>query len=254
MAKQLEDDWLKLKNQARFIQEVIDGVIVLSGRKKADLLKQLVKRNYLRIPPKQKDVQTHTLLSPTVLTQQFEENSEDTEDEATESEKDYDYLLNMKLWSLTQERVIALEVLPTHKRVHTHASTLTYSQKKLAMKRKELDELLSISPAELWDEDLVNFILNWDKFAAMMQKLDDGMQPNIQEKPRAHPAIRTTRIWQYVRVLTASAPSEETPWRQKGQEAEKATAQADHRTCSVCEKRTTHERVAHTHPVCLCPF
>eukprot|EP01128_Nolandella_sp_AFSM9_P010842 TRINITY_DN755_c0_g1_i1.p1 TRINITY_DN755_c0_g1~~TRINITY_DN755_c0_g1_i1.p1 ORF type:complete len:1060 (-),score=322.66 TRINITY_DN755_c0_g1_i1:76-3219(-) len=144
LASVLEADWLKFKNQARFIKEVIAEEFVISGRPKVDLLEDLSSRGYLRIPPKKKE--------------------SEEEEEEEESARDYDYLLGMKLWSLTAERVLKLE-------------------QKLKEKRSELDELLALSSAEMWDHDLSTFLLNWTKFEDMMAELD-AVRPSMKKGGR----------------------------------------------------------------------
>jgi len=67
----------------------------------------------------------------------IESDSEEEEDvmSAGDLEKGYDYLLSMKIWSLTMERVQAL---------NRHAKE----------KKAQLDELASKQPSDLWLEDL----------------------------------------------------------------------------------------------------
>ncbi|RMZ90974.1 hypothetical protein DV736_g1814, partial [Chaetothyriales sp. CBS 134916] len=66
----------KLTNQARFVQMIIDGKLVISKKKKSVLIAELRKLDFDPFPK--------------------------TQDTTTNS---YDYLLSMPLWSLTQERV-----------------------------------------------------------------------------------------------------------------------------------------------------
>lgn len=63
MAAELEADWLKFKNQARFIREVNANEIVIARRPKDDLIKELSKKNFLRIPPKSLKSEVHRLFS-----------------------------------------------------------------------------------------------------------------------------------------------------------------------------------------------
>ncbi|UKZ73768.1 hypothetical protein TrVFT333_001418 [Trichoderma virens FT-333] len=68
-------DHRKLKNQARFIQEIIDGDLIVGKKKKAILVKELRDRKY----------------------------------EAFPRARDFDYLLSMPIWSLTAERLEKLK-------------------------------------------------------------------------------------------------------------------------------------------------
>jgi DNA topoisomerase-2 len=75
----------KLLNQYRFIQEIIDGKLVVSKKKKAILVKELRDRKYEAFPPKDGKKKSD------------EEASEDAEEEeeASGGARDYDYLLSV---------------------------------------------------------------------------------------------------------------------------------------------------------------
>jgi DNA topoisomerase-2 len=57
----------------------------------------------------------------------------------------YDYLLGMAIWSLTRERYERL-------------------MKERDNKEGELTDLLKKSPKDLWNIDLDDFLVGWDKF------------------------------------------------------------------------------------------
>lgn len=69
LLKTLEEELRKLENKVRFIREVVNGTLVVSKRKKADIIAELEQKEYHKI--------------------------EDT----------YDYLLNMSILSLTLEKI-----------------------------------------------------------------------------------------------------------------------------------------------------
>jgi hypothetical protein len=71
------------------------------------------------------------------------------EEESTASQlaRSYDYLLSMPIWNLTYEKVQALDKILT--------------EKKAAM-----DALLALSPADLWNRDLDEFLVELDAFEA----------------------------------------------------------------------------------------
>lgn len=78
-------DYRKLKNQARFIQEIIDGKLVVSKKKKAVLVQELRDRKYEAFPPgADKEVSTG---------EEDMDASESEEDSG--SARDYDYLLGV---------------------------------------------------------------------------------------------------------------------------------------------------------------
>ena len=102
LLKLLKRDCQMLQNKARFIHEISTGRIVLKDKSKHQLIKMLVKEGYL----------THGQLD------EIAERGECTPIDADEvlgssveqeqslgSRYNFDYLLGMPLWSLTQERI-----------------------------------------------------------------------------------------------------------------------------------------------------
>jgi len=89
-------------------------------------------------------------------------DNDDEDDEKTEkktkvklnnSEKDFDYLLGMKMWNLTWERVEELK-------------------KQRENAKKELDALMATGPEDLWIRDLDIFVKAWNDFSSQMDYLD----------------------------------------------------------------------------------
>ncbi len=101
MANQLQLELDRLTNQARFILMIVNKELVVSGRKKADIVVELRKRHFRAFSkPKKAKVEGET--EPVV------EDEEEEEEEGNDS-GDFDYLLNMAISSLTKERVRAIE-------------------------------------------------------------------------------------------------------------------------------------------------
>ena len=112
LTSQLELEWKILNDKARFIKDIIQGTLVIANRKKCDIIRDLNALNYAQ--------------------------GTDTEESApsnTASAGNFNYLLSMPLWSLTWERVQAL-------------------QEEKLKKEHELKVLLAKSPKQLWLEDL----------------------------------------------------------------------------------------------------
>jgi DNA topoisomerase-2 len=132
----MEKDLSRMNNQARFIQMIIDGKLVVSKKKKAVLVAELKKLNFTPFSKvddakkagEQEDVQQ-------------EDEDEDSELEVNAS--DYDYLLGMAIWSLTQERVEKL-------------------RKQIGDKEEEVDALIKLSPKDIWNVDLDAFVNEWN--------------------------------------------------------------------------------------------
>ncbi|KAK4226804.1 putative DNA topoisomerase 2 [Podospora fimiseda] len=145
-------DYRKLKNQYRFISEIIDNKLIVSKKKKAVLVQELRDREYEAFPPKDDKKGKST---------DEELNEEVEEDEVEQSARDYDYLLSMPIWSLTNERLEKLKA-------------------QIAAKKAEHDELQQMSEKDLWVKDLDDFVVEWENAL----KLDDEITTNIRRMGR----------------------------------------------------------------------
>jgi DNA topoisomerase-2 len=137
MQAELEKEQARLTNQARFVRAIIDGDLVVSKKKKAVLVAELDKAQYRRFP---KIVDAKKQGEFEAVVEQDEDESEDAE--TTAGGSDFDYLLGMAIWSLTQERVDKLNA-------------------QIADKEAELDALLRRSPKDLWIADLDELLEEW---------------------------------------------------------------------------------------------
>ncbi|KAI8620983.1 DNA topoisomerase [Chytriomyces sp. MP71] len=146
MLARLTFEWTKLDNKVRFIQEIISGKLVVQNRKKADILKELVKRDYFRVPKgKVAKNSSDTAGGDGDVEGDEEELNEDDSgrDPSIPKAGDYDYLLSMPIWSLTFEKVEQLS-------------------KERGLKQEEITILTSKTPAKLWRTDLDEFLMHWD--------------------------------------------------------------------------------------------
>ena len=130
-----EGEWAKLSNQVRFILAVISRELVVSNRPKKALLEELKASGYASITvsgvAKKKEESED---------EEGDDGGDDDEEEAGAaaaggSAKGYDYLLSMKIWSLTLERVEEL-------------------RGQLTIKEEQLAELQATRPEEMWLRDL----------------------------------------------------------------------------------------------------
>ncbi|KAM5348257.1 hypothetical protein ACJ41O_008081 [Fusarium nematophilum] len=147
-------DYRKLKNQARFIKEIIDGDLIVGKKKKTVLVKELRDRKYEAFPRGQDKKKT------------ADEEEEAEEDQSLEADsdggaRDYDYLLSMPIWSLTAERLEKLK-------------------EAIEKKKAEHDDLLALSEKDLWCQDLDEFMAEWDSQLA----LEAEIQTNIRRMGR----------------------------------------------------------------------
>ncbi|KAL7784854.1 DNA topoisomerase [Trichoderma ceciliae] len=145
-------DYRKLKNQARFIQEIIDNILIVGKKRKDVLVKELRDRKYEAFPPIKNSNMKKTA-------EEEEEEEEDGDDNG--GARDYDYLLSMPIWSLTAERLAKLKDA-------------------ILRKKAEYDELEAKSDKDLWCEDLNGFEVEWEKYLALSAEI----QTNIRRMGR----------------------------------------------------------------------
>lgn len=163
IADKLQNQLIRLSEQARFIKLIIDKELTVSNRKRIDLAKQLESLNFTKLdkdgkPSKETTTQS-LMVDPDELIEEQEEtqdisqlNTGEIDDAPQENEHipetiytQYDYLLGMSIWSLTRERY----------------------EKLLRQKEEKNDELmafLSKSPKDLWNDDLDQFLDEWNEF------------------------------------------------------------------------------------------
>lgn len=169
LLNKLTNEWEKLDNKVRFIQAVIQGSLVVSNRKKNELLLDLKKRNFRPFWDKIKAQEDQTA-----------ENEQDEEaiDNTNDLDKGYDYLLGMKLWSLTQEKVNEL-------------------LRQRDEKQHELERLKSKTAEDLWKQDLDNLEVALDDFDAKFEnslQLDTKMSKKSQKDSRSKPNMASKSI------------------------------------------------------------
>ncbi|QLI64602.1 DNA topoisomerase 2 [Metarhizium brunneum] len=143
-----DNDLEKLKNQYRFIKEIIDGELIVGRKKKAVLVSELRDCKYKAFPPggqKQKTADDEP--------DESDNEDDDDDDKATAAgAHDYDYLLSMPIWSLTQERLDKLKDA-------------------INKKKDDIEGLSAKSEKDLWSADLDDFMTEWDAQVALEQEL-----------------------------------------------------------------------------------
>ncbi|XP_071690080.1 DNA topoisomerase 2 [Rutidosis leptorrhynchoides] len=159
---------LQLENKVRFIREVVEGTLVVSNRKKADLWAELKKKGYTPLPKEAK---------PTVAGDVNQEENEETEEQDDETEKvnlqkenedsgtEYDYLLNMSIGTLTYEKMKQL-------------------RDEKDKKKAEFDDLSKTPSNSLWLRDLDALDRQLDEQDKRDAK-DEEFRRIQQEKARA---------------------------------------------------------------------
>lgn len=137
MLDELQKELDKFTNQARFVKMIIDGKLVVSKKKKSQLVAELDKLGFTRFP---KVIDAKKQGEFEAVVEQDDEEADDAETAA--GANDFDYLLGMAIWSLTQERVEKLN-------------------RQIGDKEMEIDSLSAKSPKDLWTLDLDALLEEW---------------------------------------------------------------------------------------------
>lgn len=97
LLRKLEEQIKVLSNKARFVLAVVSGEMVVSNRKKVEILQQLIDDGYDQVLPNGGKAKKSS--------GDDDDDESDSEADASDAARGYDYLLSMKIVSLTKERV-----------------------------------------------------------------------------------------------------------------------------------------------------
>ncbi|KAG9247816.1 DNA topoisomerase [Calycina marina] len=150
----IHTDYRKLKNQARFVMEIIENKLVVSKKKKPVLVAELRQAKYEAFPKIAEAKRAGE-------TEDVVENDDEIAADEDSGARDFDYLLGLPIWSLTQERVDKLK-------------------QQMHAKKEEHDALQLLSEKDLWCQDLDEFVLEWDT----QIKEDDDLEKDIRSRGR----------------------------------------------------------------------
>eukprot|EP01054_Gregarina_sp_Poly1_P001148 Gregarina_sp_Poly_1__1147@NODE_127_length_13318_cov_461_829220_g113_i0_p1_GENE_NODE_127_length_13318_cov_461_829220_g113_i0NODE_127_length_13318_cov_461_829220_g113_i0_p1_ORF_typecomplete_len1054_score202_96DNA_topoisoIV/PF00521_20/8_4e121TOPRIM_C/PF16898_5/5_2e50Toprim/PF01751_22/2_2e19BBIP10/PF14777_6/0_82_NODE_127_length_13318_cov_461_829220_g113_i0750910670 len=148
----LQKDLCVTSNKMRFILEVVEGQLVVHKKKRAVLVAELRERGYDTMgeilarfktlnPSMQGDVDDDGVVR--------EVDEADEETEVVQSQRDYDYLVGMPLWSLTFEKVEELK-------------------RQQQAKEVELELFQQKTPENLWESDLDHLESAIDQHEALL--------------------------------------------------------------------------------------
>ncbi|KIN08609.1 hypothetical protein OIDMADRAFT_188201 [Oidiodendron maius Zn] len=152
--QKIDTEYRKLKNQARFVMEIIDNKLVVSKKKKPVLVAELRKREYEPFP-KGKDAKRAE------ETEDVVENEDEVTADEESGARDFDYLLGLPIWSLTQERVDKLK-------------------QQMMNKKEEHSILRALEEKDLWCQDLDAFAQEWE----IQLREDAEYEKDIRSKGR----------------------------------------------------------------------
>lgn len=151
MSQQMRNHLERLTSRARFIKMIIDRELVISNRPKRDVIEELQSLRFPKFGPDGKPVwpDAETKLDEEELMEE-EDTIEKTKSGeevpvVTKTKPSYDYLLEMRIMSLTKEMYERL----LRQRDETE---------------NELNVLLAKTPKDLWNADLDKFLEQWREF------------------------------------------------------------------------------------------
>ena len=158
-----------LKYKVKFIQEVIDETISLGNKKKTELVTELSEKGY-------------PLLSTNLKVTTNNNDDNDEEDNADENNAvvnplvennngTYNYLLDMKLWTLTYEKLEELK-----KQMHNEEA--------------EYERYKNLTLQKLWESEIDEFIVCYKKWLSDLQN-DSSLDKNIKIKGKKGKAKTT---------------------------------------------------------------
>ena len=105
LANELQNQLDKLNNQARFIRMIVDKELVVSNRRKVDIVAELRKKQFRPFP---KVAKAKAAGETEDVVEEDEDESGSGGESSTGNVTDYDYLLGMAIWSLTKEKVSSM--------------------------------------------------------------------------------------------------------------------------------------------------
>ncbi|KAJ2525125.1 DNA topoisomerase 2 [Coemansia sp. RSA 2049] len=146
MAEKLGRDLQMADNRVRFVLEIIQKKLVVSNRKRKDLVKELKDRNYTPIPKK-----AQTVVAGDPESEKAAEAEAEAEEQGQDVGSDFDYLLSMPIWNLTMEKV----------------EKLTKEKKDIELR---LEELLARTPIQIWERDLEDVEKLWHEMVVEYQQ------------------------------------------------------------------------------------
>ncbi|CAM6116025.1 unnamed protein product [Calypogeia fissa] len=212
----LELDLLKLDNKVRFILGVVKGEIIVSNRKRVELLNELKAKKFTPFPKNSKKDEP-----PVAGAELSEENEASPEQEEPTNDTvrtgDYEYLLALAIGTLTFEKVEQL-----------------LQQK--ANLENDVEELRRASPKDLWARDLDAFLVQLDA-----QDLEE-------QKDEAHERKQMAR--EGTQMMKRANPTKRAPVKKTATTISAANSQTSTITATTTEASvtTTTKKVAKKAP------
>ena len=167
MSERLQWEVEKYSYQVKFIKMIIDKELTVTNKPRKSIIQELQDLGFPRINKDGKPYYGSIDEQVDLDDSEEEEEEEEREDEDVnigsneiingpeEIYGTYEYLLGMRIWSLTKER---------------YEKLLKQKQEK----EVELEELLKLSASDLWNIDLDAFLKGYDEFIKLDEELRNG--------------------------------------------------------------------------------
>lgn len=177
MTGRLQWEAEKLSFQVKFIKMIIEKTLVITNKAKKAIISELEDLGFPRINKEGKPHFGKVNEEVAELLSDAEDEPEEEDDGVKKSEDDdentvngpeelfgtYEYLLGLRIWSLTKERYERL-------------------LKQKQEKEIELENLLKLSAKDLWNSDLDDFLTGYEEFQKMDLFLRNSAVPKIKGK------------------------------------------------------------------------
>ena len=168
----------KNKNKKKFINMVLEGELPFKGTKnKKEVFKLLKSKKLTSLNElKNKYKEAFQVKSTEIVTEKNDnEEISNSNNIYDEDVLDYDYLMNMNIWSLTYEKVIELEEL-------------------IKTQTKDYELLKNSKPEDLWKKDLEEFMSAYQKIVSGVDERNKEAEKKIdQNKSKAIVKGKTKR-------------------------------------------------------------
>lgn len=169
----------KLSFQVKFIKMIVEKELTVSNKPRPVLFKELESLGFPTFNKEGKP--TYGKVSDIASIEEIKKDEDEDDDDDDEKEDpeesedvvngpeekfgNYDYLLGMKIWSLTKERYEKL-------------------LEQMQEKQTELERLLKLSAKDLWNIDLDDFMAQYERFIELDEEIRNNIVPDAATKKK----------------------------------------------------------------------
>lgn len=168
----------RLSNQARFIKEFIEKTIELRNIPQKDIMLNLKNRGFDQITGEDKipkRVEADAVEQPPISGQEEEDEDEVASNDLKALKKGYDYLLSMKIWTLTKEKYNKL-------------------LRQVENINNEVKRIDAMTVVDMWEADLDNFMTVYDNYERKKQEsLDVSVADSRKSNAKSKSKVRIPR-------------------------------------------------------------